>query len=429
MRLPGRRFAAISGNPAFRRMWIGQFTSDLGSSVTVLALPMLAVAASGSAAEAGLLGTLTFLITWLTSMPAGQLADRYPPRRVLLGCDTVRLAAVAAIAAGALLHRTPFWLLALAVVVANAASMPFAPAAGKMLRTVVPADQLPEAVSVNQVRGYTASIVGPAVGGALFAAGRAVPFLTDALTYAVSLGAVRGLPAGAAPAPSERTGRPERPRLRDGLRVVRTTPFLRSTLLYSQLANPAVSMLLFVVLLRPRAGGGGVGLSLSAAAAAGLAGSTVAPWVFRRLGLRRLMLAVCLLRLLVAAVAALVGGPVALGAALATVLLLGPVVGAAITATTLQLVDYEVYGRVAGTSSFIGSALQPLAPLAAGVLVQTGGARSALGVVAALFACCALTVVLGRGLDPAAPEAAEPEGDRVGVTSPAVPDRGPAPAA
>lgn len=404
MRVLGRRFAAVGGNPAFRRMWIGQFTSDLGSSVTVLALPMLAAAATGSAGEAGALSTLAFLTTWLTAMPAGQLADQYPPRRILLGCDTLRLAAVATVAVGALLHRTPFWLLALAVVVGNAASMAFGPAAGKMLRTVVTAGQLPEAVSVNQIRSYTASIVGPAIGGTLFAAGRAVPFLADALSYAVSLGSVSGLPAGAAPAPEERTGRRQRPPLRYALKVLRTSPFLRSTLAYAQLANLAYSMLLFVLLLRPKADGDAVGISLSMAAAAGLAGSTVAPWVHRRLGLRRLMLATCLIRLLATTAAALLGGPLVLGAALVVVLLTSPVVNAAISAARLQIVDYEVYGRVSGATSFIGSALQPLAPLAAGVLVQAGGASSALGVIAALFACCSLTVLLGRrGLDVAIP--------------------------
>ncbi|MFD9130118.1 MFS transporter, partial [Kitasatospora sp. NPDC059571] len=184
---PGGRFRLVGANPLFRRLWIGQFTSELGSSMAVLAIPLLAVAVSGSPARASLLATLGFATTWLTAVPAGQLADRVAPRRLMLGCDAVRLVTVTAVAAGVLLGGPPLWLLGTASVVSAAAMMAFNPAAGKLLRTVVPDDQLPEAVAANQIRGYTAAIVGPSVGGARFGAARAVPFLADALSYAVSL--------------------------------------------------------------------------------------------------------------------------------------------------------------------------------------------------------------------------------------------------
>jgi hypothetical protein len=116
-------------------------------------------------------------------------------------------------------------------------------------------------------------------------------------------------------------------------------------------------------------------------------------------------------RLGAAAVAALLAGPVALAAVLACVQLLSPVVGAAINSSTLRLVEYHVYGRVSGTLSFIGSALQPLAPAAAGLLLQHAGTGPALGAVAVLFGLCAITVFAGRrGLDLAAPTGPGPAG-------------------
>ncbi|MFJ5881268.1 MFS transporter [Kitasatospora cineracea] len=400
----------LGSGPAFRRLWIGQFTSDLGSSVTTLAMPLLAVAATGSAGQAGLLGSLAFLTTWLAALPAGQLADRYRPRSLLLACDAGRLAAAVAVVVAVAAGSPPLWLLALVTVVNSALTVAFGPASGKLLRVVVPEEQLPEAVSVNLVRGYAASITGPALGGVLFALGRALPFVADALSYVVSLAAVRGLPPGPAPArtgpagdpggPGTAGGRPRRwptrAELGRGLVLLRGSPFLRCTVGYGLVANFAVTMLFSALLLRPRAGSGGVGISLGAAAAAGLTGSVLAPWLLRRLGLPRLMLAVCLVRMLAVAGAALVGGPVAFGAALAAVLLLGPVAGAAISATTLLAVDYELYGRVSGASAFVGGALQPLAPLAAGLLVQGVGAGGTLAVVAGLFLLCAAVVLAGR---------------------------------
>ncbi|MFD7640796.1 MFS transporter [Kitasatospora sp. NPDC059795] len=401
-----RRFRLVGANPMFRRLWIGQFTSELGSSMSVLAVPMLAVAVTGSPGKASVLATLGFLTTWLTAAPCGQLADRIAPRRLMLACDTARLAAVSTVAVWALAGGPPLWLLAVTTVVSGTALTAFGPAAGKMLRTLVPADQLPEAVSANQVRGYSASIVGPAAGGALFGVARAVPFVADAASYLVSLACVRGLPSGAGDAPTARGW----PRLGEGLAVIRRTPFLRASLAYSVPGNLAVSMLMYVLLLRPDAAGGGTGLAFSAAAVCGLLGSLFAAGAFRRWGLWRLMAATASLRLLAAlAAGVLSGGQLGPAAALATVLLLSPVVGAALGTTTMLVVEYEVYGRVTGTTSFIGSALQPLAPLAAGALLQSAGAGAALTVVAALFGVALTAVVLGRrSLDVKPPEPAGP---------------------
>ncbi|KIQ64947.1 hypothetical protein TR51_12760 [Kitasatospora griseola] len=387
-----RRFRLVGANPMFRRLWIGQFTSELGSSMSVLAVPLLAVAVTGSPRKASVLATLGFLTIWLTAVPCGQLADRISPRRLMLACDTVRLAAVTAVAVWTLAGGPPMWLLAVTTVVSGTALTAFGPAAGKMLRTLVPADQLPEAVAANQVRGYSASIVGPAAGGALFGLARAVPFLADAASYLVSLACVRGLPSGAGDAPTARGW----PRLREGLAVIRRTPFLRGSLAYSVPGNLAVSMLMYILLLRPGAAGGGTGLAFSAAAVCGLLGSLVAAGAHRRFGLWRLMAATAGLRLLAALAAAFIGGQLGPAAALATVLLLAPVVGAALGTTTLLVVDHGVYGRVTGTTSFIGGALQPLAPLAAGALLQSAGATAALTVVAGLFGLALTAVLAGR---------------------------------
>ncbi|MFD8477802.1 MFS transporter [Kitasatospora sp. NPDC059673] len=386
------RFRLVGANPMFRRLWIGQFTSELGSSMSVLAIPMLAVAVTGSPGKASILATLGFLTTWLTAAPCGQLADRIPPRRLMLACDTVRLTAVTAVAVTTFAGGPPLWLLAVTTVASGTALTAFGPAAGKMLRTIVPADQLPEAVAANQVRGYSASIVGPAAGGALFGLTRAAPFLGDAVSYLVSLACVRGLPSGAGDSPSARGW----PRLREGLAVIRRTPFLRASLAYSVPGNLAVSMLMYILLLRPGAAGGGTGLAFSAAAACGLIGSLFAAGAHRRFGLWRLMAGTAALRLLATLAVGLSAGRLGPAAALAPVLLLAPVVGAALGTTTLLVVDYDVYGRVSGTTSFIGGALQPLAPLAAGALLQFGGTGAALGVVAALFGLVLAAVLAGR---------------------------------
>jgi hypothetical protein len=166
--------------------------------------------------------------------------------------------------------------------------------------------------------------------------------------------------------------------------------------------NLAASMLLFVPILGEggtRHGAVVVGLTLSLAAGAGLLGAAVAPIVQRRFGLRAVLVWVAAARTAFVLGAALVGGAVALALALASVVTLSPVIGAAIGAARMLRVPEEVFGRVAGTSSFIATALQPLAPILAGVLIHGLSQALTLGALAVVFGVATLFSLLARGLD------------------------------
>jgi hypothetical protein len=68
----------------------------------------------------------------------------------------------------------------------STASVFFMAAQSGAFRSIVPRAQLPAAASVAQGRAATVRLAGPPLGGALFAVGRAVPFLVDAVSYAFS---------------------------------------------------------------------------------------------------------------------------------------------------------------------------------------------------------------------------------------------------
>ena len=72
----------------FRLLWIGQTTSRLGSSVTSVALPLVAVATlDASTFEVALLSAAAWLPWLLVGLPVGALVDRLPRRPVLIACD------------------------------------------------------------------------------------------------------------------------------------------------------------------------------------------------------------------------------------------------------------------------------------------------------------------------------------------------------
>ena len=97
--------------------------------------------------------------------------------------------------------------------------------------------------------------------------------------------------------------------------------------------------------------------------------------------------------------AALTASTIALAIALASVVLLSPVVGAVMGAARMLLVPAELFGRVTGTTSFIGSVLQPAAPLIAGVLIAAFSQQLALVVLTVAFAAVTLFALVVPGLD------------------------------
>jgi hypothetical protein len=397
------RAARLGRNRDFRLLWVGQMASELGSSVSAVAMPLLALAITGSPVLAGTLATISFGAMTLSALPAGYVADRYDGRRVMVLCDAIRLAALALVALGVLLGFVSIWLLFAVGAITSVADMVFSPAVARALRCVVARDDIPEAVALTEARAWGAELVGPSAGGVLFAAGRAVPFVCDAVSFAASLLCTLRLRTRLAPDPPA-GGATLRflPGVAAGWRHVRRDAFLLSSTAYSTVMNVAVSTLMFVLILGEGDSSGGavvVGAALSLAAGAGMLGSIAAPVVQRRFGLRPVLVGVALARTVFVLAAALTGSAVALAVALASVVLLSPVVGAVMATARMLLVPAEIFGRVTGTTSFIASVLQPAAPLLAGLLVAGLHQRAGLLVIVGAFAAVTLLAALIPGLD------------------------------
>ena len=396
------RAAQLGRNRDFRLLWIGQMASELGSSVSAVAMPLLALAITGSPVLAGTLATISFAAMTLSAMPAGYVADRFDGRRIMVLCDGVRLAALALVALSVAFGFASIWLLLAVGAITSVADMIFGPAVARALRAIVAREDVPEAVAVTEARSYGADLVGPSAGGLLFAAGRTVPFVFDAISFAVSLACTLRLRTRLAPdAPAGGTLR-FLPGVAAGWRHVRRDAFLLSSTAYSTVMNVAVSTLMFVLILGTGDSADGavvVGAALSLAAAAGMLGSIAAPVVQRRFGLRPVLVGVALARTAVVLAAALTGSAIAIALALASVVLLSPLVGAVMATARLLLVPEEIFGRVTGTTSFISSVLQPLAPLLAGVLIAALTQQAGLLVIAAAFAAVTVLAVLIPGLD------------------------------
>jgi MFS family permease len=241
----------LRSNREFRLLWSGQAISQLGSQISLVAYPLLALAVTGSPAKAGLVGFALNAPIAVLALPAGMLADRVNRKHLMVTVDGVRGVALASIAVAAATGHVLYPLIVLVALIDGAGFVATYVAERGAVRRLVPREQLGEAVARNESRTFAAMLAGPPIGGLLFGLGRAVPFLVDAISYAAS--AVSKLLI--------RTDFQE-PRAdraigdaREGLRWVWQRPFFRTCMLLFAGSNPIFTGLyLLVVVLAKRSG-------------------------------------------------------------------------------------------------------------------------------------------------------------------------------
>src|ERR1700691_4879135 len=81
-----------------RSLWLGETVSELGSSVSSLAIPLVAVVTlhAGAFATSALIAAAR--LPWvLIGLPAGAWVDRLPARRVMIAADAVSVLAFASV--------------------------------------------------------------------------------------------------------------------------------------------------------------------------------------------------------------------------------------------------------------------------------------------------------------------------------------------
>ncbi|MFM2076456.1 MAG: hypothetical protein RJA49_346, partial [Actinomycetota bacterium] len=187
---PGSARAALA-YPRFRRMWIASFSSNIGTWMQNVVLPLYVYDRTGKASTVSIimfaqLGPLLFL-----SIPAGVIADRFDRRRWLIAMQLVQLAFSVALAPLAAADA-PLWsifLVALGVGIGNALN---APAWSAMLPTLVAREDIAGSVSLNSAMINGSRVVGPIVVAVLRSFGVSIAqiFIINAVTYLFVVGAL-----------------------------------------------------------------------------------------------------------------------------------------------------------------------------------------------------------------------------------------------
>jgi predicted MFS family arabinose efflux permease len=219
----------------FRLYFIGQITSNIGTWFQTIAQAMLVLELTDSGKALGILTALQFTPMLLLGMYGGVMADRLKPR-VLLTVTAViaSLLAFTLAIVSALDAITIWWVwsMAFALGCVQAFDRPMSQA---FLYEMVGPDDLPNAVALNSITQSSARMIGPALGGMVYALfGSAVCFTVTGLTFfcvITAIAAMRG---------SELWHRVTEhhdvlTQLREGLRYAWRNPSLRTPLIANAL--------------------------------------------------------------------------------------------------------------------------------------------------------------------------------------------------
>jgi MFS family permease len=283
--MPGHR---LSGD--FWKFWAGQTISNLGSSFTLLAFPLIVFQLTGSAINLAITTTAFFLPYLLFGLVIGAWVDRVDRKRMMILVDLARAVVIASVPALAAVDALSVWWIYAATFLTSTLTIAFDSGEFAAIPSLVDRDDLVTANGRIQASYQTAQFVGPVLAGGLLGAGVPIEdvLLADAASFlvsAVALGMVRG--SFNAPDDPEREPKSLRRDVVDGLRYVLGHPVLRNISLMMALFNfvgsTTIAQLVLFAKERLDASDSQVGFLFSAGSAGIVVLSLVAGPIRRRL--------------------------------------------------------------------------------------------------------------------------------------------------
>lgn len=403
----------------FLKLWTSQSISELGSQVSQLALPLVAIVVlRASAFEVAALATVEFLPFLLFTLPAGVWVDRLPRRLVLIVGDLGRAVLGLSVPIAYALGVLTLGQLYVVGFLTGILTVFFDVAYQSYLPSLVEREHLVEGNSKLEVTRSGSSLAGPGLAGALIGLVTApYAILADALSFLVSGGILTAIRR-----PEPRVARgddaprpPLQTELMEGLRYVLGHRLLRPQAICTGssnfCSNVVFSILLVYAVRSLHMSAGLIGLTFALGNAGWLAGALLSKPLGRRFGVGRTTLG-----------AALLFGPALLLVPLAPRSSPVPYLVASVALSGFGAVVYNIQqvslrqaitperlqGRMNAVMRFLVWGTIPLGSLTGGALASTIGLRPTLfaGAIAGTFTFLPILLSPIRSLE-RVPEPAE----------------------
>jgi MFS family permease len=178
---------SLREHPAFVRYWFARAAASFAFQMLSVAIGWQVYDLTHRAFDLGMIGLVQFIPSLLLALPAGHVADQFERRRIVILCQTIEWIAIALLAIGTYLHWfDEIAIFAMLLLIGIAKAFEF-PAMQAFLPTLVPAALFPRAAAAASSSSQAATIVGPAVGGLLYAAGPQVVYAVAAALYFLAM--------------------------------------------------------------------------------------------------------------------------------------------------------------------------------------------------------------------------------------------------
>jgi MFS family permease len=175
----------------FRLFFIGQTISNSGNWLTLVALTLLVLHRTHSGAAIGLLSACQFGPMLVLAPWAGVIVDRHDKRRLLVVTQSIEMAQSFALAALAFMHQAPLGAFYITAAAGGAALAFDNPVRRSFVNEMVPAADVPNAVTLYSAMVNLSRVAGPALAGVLIVTlGYGWCFTIDAVSYVSVLAAL-----------------------------------------------------------------------------------------------------------------------------------------------------------------------------------------------------------------------------------------------
>ena len=369
--------------PDYRYFWLGRFTAVMATMAMVVVIGYqlydtartdYGMSIREASFQLGLLGLVQFVPLAILTPVAGWVADRVERRKVAIFANMIDLVIAALLGWFTWIDGLTLPLLFALAALHGVARVFVGPAMSAIAPNIVPPAVLPRAIAMSSIAWQSASVVGPAAGGLIYAAHPASVYVFAAILLAISAFTISRV-RPVLPPPTEVRRHPLR-EMADGLQFTWRERFLLGTItldLFAVILSGATALLPVFARDILQTGSEGLGF-LRAAPAVGAAvvalGLAFRP-IERNVGVKMLW-----------AVAAFGAGTVAFGFSTNFFLSLGLLVlmGAAdmfsvfVRGTLIQLnTPDHMRGRVSAVSGLAISASNELGEMRAGSMAAVFG--------------------------------------------------------
>ncbi|MFC0407864.1 MFS transporter [Roseomonas elaeocarpi] len=178
---------SLTRHRPFVAFWCLRVCTSLAFQIVAVAVGWQVYAVTGSTLALGLVGLAQFLPMLVLTLPAGHIADQIDRRRIMRLCQCFEALAGLLLLVTTATGVSPPWLIYVAVVMVGAARSFEQPATVSLLPAVVPRAKLQQATALTSSAGQTASILGPALGGVLYALSPVAAFAAIVVLFGLAI--------------------------------------------------------------------------------------------------------------------------------------------------------------------------------------------------------------------------------------------------